>query len=163
MNIDVHRSAERHRLPRVGDQVEKDLLELVRAPEHERVCRVVGIDELHTLVGVRPPNEIDRRAHDVLDLHDLALSGIFAGEIEQRPDDLLDLQSRFRISSSRCGRRAFLGLLEEELRQAEDREQRVVDLVGDTGGELPDRGELPALCELLVELPPLGQVGDDAE
>ncbi len=59
--------------------------------------------------------------------------------------------------------RPLLGLLEEELGQAEDREQGVVDLVRDTRGELADCGELAALHELLVELLPLGQVGDDTE
>ena len=29
-----------------------------------------GVDELDALVRVRPPNEVDGRAHDVLDLHD---------------------------------------------------------------------------------------------
>ena len=59
--------------------------------------------------------------------------------------------------------RAGLGLLEQELGQAEDREQRVVDLVRDAGRELADRGELAALHELLLHAALLGGVLDQRE
>jgi hypothetical protein len=53
-----------------------------------------------------------------------------------------------------------LGVLEEELDQPEDREQGIVDLVGDAGRELADRSQLAALEQLLLELPALAPVGD---
>ena len=59
--------------------------------------------------------------------------------------------------------RAGLGLLEQELGQSEDREQRVVDLVRDAGRELADRRELAALHELLLHAPLLGHVFDQGE
>ena len=108
--------------------------------------------------------EVDGRAHDVVERHDLTLLGVLAGEVEQGAHDLLDLEPRLLDQLEPLVRlRVGLGLLEQELRQAEDREQRVVDLVRDAGGELSDRGELAALDELLVEAALLGQVGDHAE
>ena len=59
--------------------------------------------------------------------------------------------------------RAGLRLLEQELGQAEDREERVVDLVRDAGRELADRGELAALDELLLHAALLGHVLDQRE
>ena len=160
----MDRAAERHRLARIRDQVEDDLLELVRAREDERVRGVVRVDELDALVRVRAPDEVDRGAHDVLDLHQVPFLGVLAGEVEQCANDLLDLEAGLADQLESLPRtRPLLRLLEEELGQAENREQWVVDLVRDAGGELPDRGELPALHELLVELPALGEVGDDAE
>src|SRR5262249_48217876 len=68
----------------------------------------------------------------------------------QRADDLLDLEAGFLDLLEPLERlRAGLGVLDEELGEAEDREERVVDLVRDPGGELADRRELPALDELL--------------
>src|SRR5262249_52682344 len=64
---------------------------------------------------------------------------------------------------ARIGLRPRLGLLEQELRQPEDREERVVDLVRDTGRELADRGELAALDELLLEPALAGEGGVEAE
>ena len=151
-DVDADRPAVRHRLARVRDQVEEDLLELVRAARDGRAGVVVGVDELDALVRVRAPDEIDRGADDVFERHDMTLFGVLAREVEERADDLLDLEARLLDQLEPLARfRARLGLLEEELRQAEDREQRVVDLVRDAGGELADRRELAALDELLVE------------
>ena len=57
-------------------------------------ARVVRVDELDALVRVRAADEVDRRPYDVLDLHEVALFGVLAGEVEQRTDDLLDLEPR---------------------------------------------------------------------
>ena len=90
--------------------------------------------------------------------------GIFPGEVEQRADDLLDLEARLldQLEPFVC-LRIGVGFLDQELGQAEDGEQRVVDLVRDAGGQFADRGQLPALDELLVEAALLGHVVDDTE
>ena len=125
---------------------------------------VVGVDELDALVRVRAPHEVDGGADDVFERDRLTFLGVLAREVEQRAHDLLDLEAGLLDQLEPLVRlRAGLGLLEQELGQAEDREQRVVDLVRDAGGELADRRELAALDELLVDAPLLRQVGDDAE
>ena len=50
-DLDAHAAAVRHRLARVRDQVEEDLLQLVRARVHERAVVVVGVDQLDALVA----------------------------------------------------------------------------------------------------------------
>ena len=113
---------------------------------------------------VRAPDEIDGRADDVLERDDVALLGVLAREVEQGAHDLLDLEPGLLDQLEALQRlRPRLGLLQQELGQAEDREQRIVDLVRDAGRELADRGELPALDELLVEAALLRQVRDHAE
>ena len=67
------------------------------------------------------------------------------------------------MSSRRsCGLRPGLDVLEQELDEAEDGEERVVDLVRDAGRELADRRELAALHHLLLEAAALGEIGDRA-
>ena len=163
-DVDRDGAAVRHGLARIRDQVQEDLLQLVRARGYERARVLVGVDELDALVRVCPPHEVDGRAHDIVECDLVTLVGVLAREVEQRADDLLDLEPRLLDQLEALLRlRLGLGLLEEELRQAEDREQRVVDLVRDAGRELADRGELAALNELLLQAAVVRGVLDQRE
>ena len=91
----------------------------------------------------------------------LELVRALAREVEQRADDLLDLERRSLDQLEAIVRlRAGLGVLEQELDEAEDREERVVDLVRDACRELADRRELAALDQPLLEAPAFALVGD---
>ena len=93
-----------------------------------------------------------------------ALLARLAREVEQRAHDLLDLEPGLLDEDEPVvGLRAWLGLLQEELDEPEDREERVVDLVRDPGRELADGRELPALGELLLEATLLREVGDEPD
>ena len=163
-DVDGDGAAVRHRLASVRDQVQEDLLELVRARVHQRAGILVGVDELDALVRVRPPHEVDGRANDVVERHLVPLLRVLAREVEQRAHDLLDLEPGLLDQLEALLRlRAGLRLLEQELGQAEDREQRVVDLVRDTRRELADRGQLAALHELLLHAALLGGVADQRQ
>ena len=59
VHLHPHAAAVRHRLPGVCDQVEEDLLQLVRARLDGCFAVVIGVDELDGLVRVRPPDQVD--------------------------------------------------------------------------------------------------------
>ena len=90
--------------------------------------------------------------------------GVLAREVEQRTDDLLDLEPGLLDEAQPFVRLCpGRGLLEQELGQSEDREEWVVDLVRDACSELADRRELAALDEARIELRRTGRDGEDAE
>ncbi len=151
-----------HRLLGVGDEVQEDLLDLAGAREDgDRLVRV-ALDEDDLLVQRGAAEQLDRLLDDAAQIDRLELVGALAGEVEQRADDVLDLEPGLLDQPEPVVRlRAGLDLLEQELDQAEDREQRVVDLVRDAGREFADRGELAALHHLLLEAAALGEVGDE--
>src|SRR6185437_12474530 len=106
----------------------------------------VLLDDRDPLLRIRAADEVDRLADDVVERDQRAILAALAGEVEQAADDLLDLEARAVDQLGALVRlRARLELLEQELGEGEDGEQRVVDLVGDTRRELPDRSQLPAL------------------
>src|SRR3990170_3205889 len=161
---DHDRAAVRYRLLRVRDEVEQDLLQLARARDDERRHRAVAFDDLDLLRRARAPDELDGLGHDLFERDDAVLIGALAGEIEQGANDLLDLEARLLDKLEPVVRlRAGLRLLEQELDEPEDGEERVVDLVSDPGGELSDRRELGADEELLFEVAALAQVGDERD
>ncbi len=66
----------------------------------------------------------------------------------ETPDHLLDVvRARGDVLEPFTGDRSGLGVAEKELRQREDCEERVVDLVNGAGGELAGDRQPPALDE----------------
>ena len=96
-----------------------------------------------------------------LDLAALAALGL-AGEQQHALDDLaaalaagrdlLDLDADVGIEAL---------ALEQQLAVADDAAERVVDLVGDAGGQQPDRGELLGLEDLVLERAAMAQIEAD--
>ena len=56
-----------------------------------------------------------------------------------------------------------VGLAQQELAEAEDDPQRVVDLVGDPGGKRPQAGQLLGVHQLALEVLGFGDVAGDAQ
>ena len=75
----------------------------------------------------------------------LAVLGDLCEVAGQHSDDLVDLRARIVAQRSNGGRRRLLQLIEQFDREASevvDEVERVLDLVGDAGGELPECGHL---------------------
>ncbi len=150
-------SAVRHRLLGVREHVQEHDLQRVAAPDDGQLAGPDLQLELDVARHARPAEELHRLAGEIVQtpLHTLVVS--LPGEVDDRADDVLDLEAALLHEQQALVRlRARLRLGEQKLEQAEDGEQRVVDLVDDTRSELPDCERLAELAELDLEL--LGRV-----
>ena len=141
-------AAVRHRVLGVGEQVGEHLDDLVAVELGRGVVEVV--DDLHRdALGER------QRAHDLADqvgeVGGLAHHAALAGEVEQAGDDLLAAVGLVDDELDVVGTSGVvLAVLEQQVGVQQQDAQRVVDLVGDAGGELAHAGELLALDQGLL-------------
>ena len=143
------------RLGCVLDQVEEHLDELVAIGEHRRQRRIVILDEADVPREARlgePPHVIEHH----VDVDGLALDRAFVAEHLHAVDQLDDA---IGLVADQPRQRAIVvvdGLL-EQLRRAADARQRILDLVGEHGGERDHRARRAAMGQLAIHL-----VGDGA-
>ena len=71
--------------------------------------------------------------------------------------DARSASSRMTVSGSRRAG-GHVGHLAQEVGEPDHRGERVVEVVGDAGDELPDGGHLFRLDELVLQTPPLGLI-----
>ena len=133
---------------RVLHEVEEDLLELVLVGPYERTRGEVGHEtdvvllELVALELEHAPGLVGDRARP-------SLRRVMAREQQEvlhdarRPGGLVG-DDREPAAEVGCHFRA----LQQQVGLAEDRRQRIVDLVGDPGGQLADGGELLGVDQL---------------
>ena len=138
-----------HRLSRVGDEVEHDLLQAVAVAQHvgehtRQITAYPDVLELQVVV-----HQQQRAPDHVVQVDRRALGRSLAGEGEEvahdAPRPLGLLLDHFEVPAIALPQ---LLLLEQELREARDRGERVVELVGDARNQLSDRGEFLALDQL---------------
>ncbi len=101
------------------------------------------------------PSANGQRAHDLAhqvgEVRGLAHHAALAGEVEQAGDDLLAAVGLVDDELDVLGLlRVVLAVLEQQVGVQQEDAQRVVDLVGDAGGELAHAGELLALDQGLL-------------
>ena len=144
-----------HRLLGVDDQVEQHLLHLMRVGEYLRKAGGERIDnrDVRDALIVRPQRE--RLADDVVQVDHGARGLTFASERQQVAHD-----SGGALRLAEDGLEAPPGLLvnlrgrplRQPLGQGQDRRERVVQLVGDAGDRLAERGELFGLQQLVIQV-----------
>ena len=107
------------------------------------------------MTSTETPSANGQRAHDLAhqvgEVGRLAHHPALAGEVEQAGDDLLAAVGLVDDELD-VGRhlRVVLAVLEQQVGVQQEDAQRVVDLVGDAGGELAHAGELLALDQGLL-------------
>ena len=152
---DEHAAAvgRQHRLLGVDDEVEQDLLDLMAVGEHLRQAGGERVDDGDVGHALLVGAQRQRFAHDLIDVHHRARRLALAREGEQVADDargaLGFAEDRFEAAAHRLVERRAL---REPLGPAEDRRERVVQLVRDAGDRLAERRHLLGLQELVIDV-----------
>ena len=137
-------------LPRVPQDVDEDLLELVRIG-HDR--RQAGSELLHDRDITRAKvvgHDLEYFLDDSVQRHQLAFRRLLTGEAQQAVHDLVATVSTLG-DALEVALRLFVGLgALQQLRKTDDRREGVVELVRHAGHELADRREFLALDQLLL-------------
>ena len=151
----------RHRVARVHAEVEQGLVELGRIDRDGAILVGGEGDELEIRAEHAPEHRM-RRRDDAVQVDGLAGACLLAAEREQPlgqvagplggDADLGELVPQLRVVA---------GARERELAVAGDRDEQVVEVVGDPACELADGLELLRLAEAVLERPLLGDVGED--
>ncbi len=150
-----------HRVARVDDEIDHDLLELVEVGLDQPEVAPVRDFELDLLADQPAQHHLQFRQH-VGELQHLRAQRLPAREREQLPHQprraigvLADLHD---VLERRVGRPV---VDQQKVGIADDRGQHVVEVVRDAAGELADRLHLLALREILLQRALLGGVERD--
>ena len=142
-----------HRLLRVDDQVEQDLLHLMSVGEDLRQAGGERVDHRHVADPLLVRAQGERFADHLIDVHHRPGRLALPRERQQVADDA---RGAFRFAEDRvepAADRRFEGRpLREPLGPTQDRGQRVVELVRDAGDRLAERGHLLGLQELVIDV-----------
>src|SRR5208283_3861402 len=146
----------------VVENIEKNLLELLRITDSELKIFVEFLGDFDTVTGEVIAAEADGLPKDCVDLHRLALSGTLPGKAEKALNDFLgalrfaknDLQ--FLTSGSRN-----LGILEQQIGEAENGGEGIVDFVSDAGDQAANGGHFFGVGELGLQEDGVGNIGHD--
>ena len=145
--------ADEHRLLGVDDQVEQHLLDLMAVGEHLRQAGGERVDDGDVRDALLVGAQRQRLAHDLVDVDHRARRLPLARERQQVADD-----ARGALGFAEDGLEAAADRLVERrsLRQplgpAEDRRERVVQLVRDAGDRLAERRHLLGLQQLVIDV-----------
>ena len=150
-----------HRLHGVGDEIEQHLLQLVAvAEDHDgrRVERLLELDAVQ--LQLVDDEQRGARGH-VVQVHRRLLGHALPGEGEQVADDPTGPLRLIVDDAQMLPRKIGMQLaLEQQLGQAGDGGERVVELVRHARDQLADRGHLVVLDELRLHDALLGHVLD---
>ncbi len=141
-----------HGLLGVDDQVEEHLLHLVRIGEHLREAGGQRLDDGDVADALVVGPQRQSLANDLVEVDHRARRMPLAGEHQQIADDL---RGALRLAEDRLETTARLVVhtaLREPLGARQNRRERVVQLVRDTGNGLTQGGELLGLQELVIEI-----------
>lgn len=139
-DLDASRAADFvHRVVSVVQNVEKDLLQLVGVADYVGQSLVEMLDYIDAMTIEVVRAQLDGAAQDRIQLQSIALWRHLASEAKQVLDDLLGalcfLKNDAKIFACAFGE---IGILHEQVREAEDRREGVVNLMRDTGDQLTD-------------------------
>jgi len=142
----------KHRLFRVDDQVQEDLLDLMRVREHERQPRGQRLEDVDVAQALFVRAERNRLADDLIQI-DHGTRGVpLPREREEIADDL---RRAFGFAEDRvqAAPRRFVELaLRQPLGPRQDRREGVVQLVRDARDRLAQCRQLLRLEQLMVEI-----------
>src|SRR6516165_9350495 len=126
-----------HGIVGIVQNVQKNLLQLVRVPDHQVEILVQVFEYLDTAAMEIIGAQLHGAVQDGVELDRLALRRHGTGEGEQVLHDLFGalrlLQDDAQVLA---GALRYIGILEKQIGKAENRGKRVVDLMGDTGNQL---------------------------
>ena len=144
-----------HRLLRVDDEIQQDLLNLVRIGEDLGQSRRERIDDGDVRDALLVRSQREGLAHDMIQVDHRARRLPLARERQEIADDL-----RRALGLAEDRLEAALRLLVDFRRRAlrqpfgprQDRGERVVQLVRDAGNRLAERRQLLGLQELVIQI-----------
>ena len=145
-----------HRLLRIDDEIQENLLDLIAVGKHLRQPGREGINhsDVRNPLFVCPQGE--GFTDDLIEIDHRARRLTLAREREQIADDA---RGTFRFAEDRfeAAPNWFVerGALRQSLCPAEDGRQRIVQLVRDAGDGLAERGHLLCLQQLVINVPRL--------
>ena len=153
-----------HRVVGVVQNVEEDLLQLVRVADHVRQPFIEMLDDVDAvtveIVGAQldgPPQ--DQRSVAAA----LRCGGIWRAKLSRFCTICL-----VRCASCRITRRSLravsgsLGILHQEIGEAQNRSERIVDFMGDAGDQLPTAAIFSACTNLSREHGGIRDIGEHA-
>ena len=141
-----------HRLLGVDDEVEQDLLELVRVGEHLRQAGGKRGQHGDVRDALFVGAQRERLADDVIEIDHRARGVTLAREGEEVAHDAGRALRLAEDDVQAAPRRIVHLALRQPLGPREDRRERVVQLVGDAGDRLAERGHLLGLQQLVIEV-----------
>ena len=158
--LDRQPAAARHRVARVGGEVEHDALELRAVGlDHRRAGRERDGDA--DVVADDPPEHRLHSRDHVVEVERARMQHLAAAEGEQLAGEAADACSAAWAISRSASRSPHLLL--EQRGVAGDHRQQVVEVVRDAAGEAPDRLHLLRLLEPVLEPEPVGDVVGEHE
>ncbi len=126
-----------HGIVGIVQNVEKDLLQLVRVAHHLGQSLVEMFHDIDAVAVEVIGPQLDRPAQNRVQLHGVALRRHLAGKAEQVLHDLLGalgfLQDHAHILAGRLGQ---IGILHQQVGKSQNRGQRVVHFMGDAGDQI---------------------------
>jgi hypothetical protein len=135
-------------LPGVIEEIDEDLLNLVRVDQCLRKVRIEIHDRFHIAGAELVKQDFHRRFDEAIDANSLPFGSTAAGEAEERLDDFLAAQCGLvhhrQIAFILGTHRSVL----QQFGEAHHRSQGIIQFVGDAGHKFPDAGKLFALDQL---------------
>ena len=156
--LDAQVPAVRHRIARVHDQVDQHLLDLPAIHLHQPQF-LVGDDVDDDVLAEETAEDRLDVADQRVEVEDLQLLDLPAAEREQLTRQRGAVRGgfldRFEIGAAAAVGRQFF---EQQLAEADDRRQQIVEIVRDTAGEPADALHLLRLAELAFEAAAFGDI-----
>ena len=141
-----------HRLFGVDDEIEQDLLNLVRVGEDAGQAGGERLEDVDVAQPLFVAAQRERLAHHLVEVDHRPRGVALAREGQEVPDDPGGAL-RFGEDGVEAALRRLVHLaLREAFGPGQDRRQRIVQLVRDAGDRLAERGELFGLQQLVIEI-----------
>ena len=141
-----------HRLLGVDDQVEQDLLNLVRIGEDARQAGRERLEDVDVAQALLVAAQGQRFADHLVEVDHRARGVALAREGQEVADDLGGALGFGEDGVEPAARLLVDRTLRQPLGPGEDRRERIVQLVRDAGDRLAERRELLRLQQLVVEI-----------
>ena len=133
----------------VIENIEENLLQLLRIADGHLEIFVELFGDFDAMTGKVVAAEANGLAKDGIDLHGLALSGALASKAQKALHDFLgSLGFAKNDLQFFAGGRGNLGIFEQQVGEAEDRGEGIVDFVSDAGDQAADGGHFFGVREL---------------
>src|SRR5216684_3553440 len=149
-----------HRVIGVIEDVQENLLELLRIADHTRQIGIQGFQNLYAVAGKIVGAQFDRLAQHDVDLHRLPAGRGLTRKAEQVVYNFFralrlqqdDLEIVFRLLG-------YSRIFQEQIRKTDNSRQRVINLVRDARDQLADGGHFLGVRKLGLQDGSIGDIG----
>ncbi len=151
-----------HGIVGVIENIQENLLQLLRVAEGWGEIFVEVLGHFDAVAGEIIAAKLDGLTQDIVDVNEFALNGALAGETQQVLHDVFGalglVQDDLEILAGVVG---YRGILEQQVGEAKNGGERIIDLVGHAGNQAADGGHLFRMGEFGLEENGVGDVGHD--